>query len=409
MQKRVFIVAGAAIGFVTLIGLSLLAGFSVVRAAAHTEENRALLAPAVASQQAVTSTEKGAVVVAVDMDSPAAKAGVKRGDILLKIDDKDVSTPADVKTLLADKKAGDTVKLTVMHGDDERTLTATLTDRNGQPYLGLAPFGGRSLRYGGFEMWHGFGKPFTSNSIFTQVMVVEVISGSPAAKAGIVKGDLITTIDGKQLNPDTSLSDAIAGHKPGDTVTLEVTTPGQNARQLKVQLGENPDKAGVAYLGVRYMMGPHMRMEKRRRGDMFPMPGMPFTNTLEGAVIRSVTAGSPAEKAGLKAGDIVRTIDGKSLQSPQDLVSAITAHKPGDQITLGIQPATGSQTNDVKITLGDNPDKKGTAYLGVSVSGGMRFRMDRIPGQQGMPGLRAPGRFFNQQPSQQQTPSGSTL
>jgi len=418
MKKRVLVVAGVAIGLAALVGLSLFAGLNVVRAAARAGQSLALGGPRhiLSAQGQVTPTEKGAVVVLVDADSPAAKAGVKRGDILLKIDDQDVNTPADLKSYLAGKKAGDQVKLTVQHGDDQRALTATLVDRNGTPYLGLSPFGMGGGR-GGMGKGFGPGMTITGTKVFTEVVVTEVITGSPAEKAGLKQGDFILSVDGKSISPDNDLSTAIAAHKPGDQVTLSVRHASDTtASDVKVTLGNNPDKQGAAYLGVRYTFGPRMSMridgngmmpfDRGGRGNGFP--GMPFTNTVSGAIIHDVTAGSPAEKAGLKQGDIITAIDGKTLQSPQELVDAIAAHKPGEQITLKVQHQNDTTATDVKVTLGDNPNKKGTAYLGVSVGGFMRF--NRQPGAQG--GNGSQGGFFFGPPQQQQkpqAPAGSTL
>jgi membrane-associated protease RseP (regulator of RpoE activity) len=179
-----------------------------------------------------------------------------------------------------------------------------------------------------------------------------------------------------------------------------------------VQLGENPDKKGTAYLGVHYFMGPNGGF---RRG--LPFNGNPnLLPGTQGAIIRNVTANSPAAQAGLKAGDVISAADGKTIDSPQALVDVIASHKPNDQITLSVQHSDGTKS-DVKVTLGEDPNKKGAAYMGVSI--GSAFRIQRpngIPGQngQGQRGQRGFNRFFggpggqpNTQPPQQ-TP-GNTL
>ncbi len=64
-----------------------------------------------------------------------------------------------------------------------------------------------------------------------------VIPGSPADRAGIAANDIITHMDGKQLNERYTLSDAIATHKPGDTVQLTVNHAGRE-KTLSVTLGK---------------------------------------------------------------------------------------------------------------------------------------------------------------------------
>jgi S1-C subfamily serine protease len=408
MKKRILLVAGIVIGVVVLAGAVLLTGAGMARVAAQVGRNlvnnRVMnnTVPQLLGREVQTPTEKGLVIVRVATDSPADKAGVKRGDVLLKVDDKEVNLISDLNTILSGHKAGDTVKLTLTRGGETRTLDATLTDQNGRAFLGLLPFGRGGRIHGLDDM------PFGQTISDTHVMVTEVITGSPAGKAGLKRGDMISTIDGKTLGADNNLADIIAAHKPGDNVTLQVTSPGQPERSVSVQLGENPDKKGVAYLGVRYVAGP--------RGGIF-QHGMPFgwpgkgNNATAGALVISVTVDGPAAKAGLKQGDAITAIDGKAITTPQALIDALATHKPTDSVTLSVQHSDGNKA-DVKVTLGDNPNKPGSAYLGVALarSGGNRMpRFNLDPGAPQTP--RGNGQFGGrgtQQPGTQ--PSlGSTL
>ena len=72
-----------------------------------------------------------------------------------------------------------------------------------------------------------------------------------------------------------------------------------------------------------------------------------------GAVVGSVTQGGPADRAGLREGDVVTAIDGKEITGSGELVAAIAAHKPGDTITLTVK--RGSDTVTVTATLGTQP------------------------------------------------------
>src|ERR1700685_713760 len=57
----------------------------------------------------------------------------------------------------------------------------------------------------------------------------------------------------------------------------------------------------------------------------------------KGINIQEVIAGSPAEKAGLKTGDVVLKLDGKEVGDLTDFIKDVTSHKPDDKITLTIQ------------------------------------------------------------------------
>jgi putative serine protease PepD len=72
-----------------------------------------------------------------------------------------------------------------------------------------------------------------------------------------------------------------------------------------------------------------------------------------GAQVGAVTSGSPAEKAGLKAGDVITAVDGKAIAGADDLTAAINTRAPKDKITLKISRNGASRTIDV--TLGVRP------------------------------------------------------
>ena len=72
-----------------------------------------------------------------------------------------------------------------------------------------------------------------------------------------------------------------------------------------------------------------------------------------GALVASVTAGSPAADAGVEEGDIVTAIDGEEITGSGDLVAAIAAHDPGDRVELAVR--RDSRTEALTVTLGTQP------------------------------------------------------
>ncbi len=74
-------------------------------------------------------------------------------------------------------------------------------------------------------------------------VLMQVQSGSPAAQAGLNKGDIVTAIDGTKVTGESTLGQIISQHKPGDKVKLEVATPNSNgsstqSRTVEVTLGQ---------------------------------------------------------------------------------------------------------------------------------------------------------------------------
>jgi S1-C subfamily serine protease len=174
-----------------------------------------------------------------------------------------VATLADLMRALQDYKPGDEGGLTVRHGDDERTLSVILGEHNGQPYLGLVPCIG--LRGPEAAVFTIHGAPSGAFALIT-----DVAADSPADRAGVQEGDIITAVDGQELTPENTLADVIAGYTPGDKVTLDITRPDADSENegkkdrsfsVTVELGQHPDDAKKAYLGVHYRSLPiHVRV-----------------------------------------------------------------------------------------------------------------------------------------------------
>ena len=76
------------------------------------------------------------------------------------------------------------------------------------------------------------------------------------------------------------------------------------------------------------------------------------TQTQAGVALRTITAGGAAAKAGLKAGDLVTSIDGQRVTTSDSLIAAIRNHAPGEKATLSY--LRGGKTSEVNVTLGSS-------------------------------------------------------
>ncbi|HEX7267037.1 MAG TPA: trypsin-like peptidase domain-containing protein [Streptosporangiaceae bacterium] len=73
-----------------------------------------------------------------------------------------------------------------------------------------------------------------------------------------------------------------------------------------------------------------------------------------GATVAGVVSGTPASGAGLTQGDVIVSVDGQSVSSPEQLQSALGQHHPGDGVTIGWQDQTG-QTQSASVVLATGP------------------------------------------------------
>jgi putative serine protease PepD len=77
-----------------------------------------------------------------------------------------------------------------------------------------------------------------------------------------------------------------------------------------------------------------------------------------GATVETVQPGSPAESAGIQQGDVIKSINGKTIGSSSDVVTAISSLKAGDKVTLAIE--RGGNTRSVQVTLAQQPSQAPT-------------------------------------------------
>ena len=332
------------------------------------------------SVQPKNGTRDGFLVAGVQAGSPAEAAGLQRGDILTAINDETIRNESDLYQFLQNAQAGETVNLRVLRGDQTVTVQATLQADDRGVFLGVQSCGGQKA-----NPPQGFHWQFNSGA---GAIVTQVISGSPAEQAGLQAGDRIVSVDGQALNTGEDLAGIVHNHKPGDNLTLEVQSQGeQEPHQVSVALGENPDQAGQAYLGIYYQPVPQSQMPQGQSGQedqqeqpVNPFPNLPFNlpfDTIpqlpegvnQAVVVGEVVPGSPAAQAGVQQGDLISQVDGQAVGTPQAVVEAVQSKKPGDTLTLTVTRQGQQQPQTLTVTLGENPDKAGQAYLGVTIQG----------------------------------------
>jgi thiol-disulfide isomerase/thioredoxin len=73
----------------------------------------------------------------------------------------------------------------------------------------------------------------------------------------------------------------------------------------------------------------------------------------EGVRVRHVVRGSPADKAGMRSGDVIREIDGAHVKTPDDVTQLVASHDPGEQIEATL--ARASSTVTLRVALGKRP------------------------------------------------------
>jgi serine protease Do len=164
-------------------------------------------------------------------------------------------------------------------------------------------------------------------------LIAGVQRDTPAAHAGLEPGDVVTSIDGQAVKNPRDLAVDIAAVQPGNDAHLQVLHNGET-KAVSVKVGQMPgeqtasNEAGEpshARIGLALApLSPDLR-------DQLDVPS--GTN---GAVVREVQPGSPAEQAGLQPGDLIVGVDGKQVSSPSEAANALRGASKDHAVALRI-------------------------------------------------------------------------
>ncbi len=182
------------------------------------------------------------------------------------------------------------------------------------------------------------------------VIINHVVDDSPADNAGLKQGDIIVSIDGTKLTGSDQLSEMIRKYQKGDQVKMKVLRKGKELT-LTAAIGVRDDDDAVT------MMGKGKSPKAYKKSLSYFYDKSSFSNSYiginleslnaqlgeyfgvkdgEGALVTEVIDDSPARKAGLKAGDVIVSIDSEPVKSPSDIQKAIRKKDKGDKVTIGV-------------------------------------------------------------------------
>jgi serine protease Do len=164
-------------------------------------------------------------------------------------------------------------------------------------------------------------------------LIAGVQSDAPAARAGLEPGDVITAVNGQAVKNPRDLAVNIAAVKPGDEAKLQVLHDG-DSKPVSVKVGNMPNEQSAstertqdhqARIGLALApLSPDMRSQ------------LDVPDGTKGVVVRNVEPGSPAEQAGLQAGDVIVGVGGKKVASPSEAASAIRNSAKDHAVALRI-------------------------------------------------------------------------
>jgi len=181
------------------------------------------------------------------------------------------------------------------------------------------------------------------------VLVGDVTPRGPADQAGIKRGDVILSFDGKQVTDATQLRLMVAEMAPKTAVkvsllregkALEVTvilaekpnTPQEKALEQEQSEGKTGEKLGLSLQDLTPDIAAQLGYEKDK-----------------GALVTDVAAGSPAEDAGLGRGDLIKEVNRAPVKSVREFEKAISGFKGGDVVALLVRRGPTTLFAGIKI------------------------------------------------------------
>ncbi|MBY0493252.1 MAG: DegQ family serine endoprotease [Cyanobacteria bacterium] len=155
-------------------------------------------------------------------------------------------------------------------------------------------------------------------------LVSGVTPGGAADKAGLKRGDVILSYQGRAVVDTNSFRNEIAATKPGTTIVLNVMRDGRTS-EFKATLAENDAKGAREERGER-------EGESSSKYGLTVEPITPeiarqlqLDRNAKGVVITGVDPSGAAASAGLREGDVIQQVNGKSVDSADDVRDALTA------------------------------------------------------------------------------------
>lgn len=168
-------------------------------------------------------------------------------------------------------------------------------------------------------------------------LIAEVLSGSPAAKAGILRGDVVVEYNGKKIEEPYDLSQAVGETKPNSDAKAVILRNGEQ-REILIKVGkqEGETQAAAEPEGPATtkadIIGLVVKTISPQESERLDVP-----TGFRGVVVTRVEPGSPSEAAGVNTGDVVLEVNSMKVSSLGDYTSAVKTLKQGDLVRLFIK------------------------------------------------------------------------
>jgi serine protease Do len=175
-------------------------------------------------------------------------------------------------------------------------------------------------------------------------LVADIDPDGPAAKSGIKKGDIIIAFDGKEIKEMGDLPLIVAQTQVGQKVDVDILRNGKSLTK-KVIIGELKEQKEYAFADGKTRKDVGMEVSELNR-ELARKYGI---SESRGVLVTYVENNSPAERAGIREGDVIIEVNRESVMNLDEYYEAVKEAKKGDKILFWIKRGRSSQF--VVVTL----------------------------------------------------------
>jgi serine protease Do len=180
-------------------------------------------------------------------------------------------------------------------------------------------------------------------------IVDEPQAGSPAAKAGIMAGDVITSVNGKDMKDSRELARNISAMAPGSSVKIGIMRNGEE-KTVALQLGKLPSERQT---------NASSEENGSSSGSSTPHLGLTLAPASEvngagnqGVAVTAVDPSSPAAEHGVETGDVILDVGGKTVSKPGDVSQTLADLNKEGKHTVLMRVKSGGGLKFVAVPLG---------------------------------------------------------
>lgn len=183
------------------------------------------------------------------------------------------------------------------------------------------------------------------------LLISDVVKASPADKADLDEEDVILTFDGQPVEKADEFAKMVRETPPGKTVKMVILREGEEEK-IEVKIGKRKtrrlfrDSENVLFIKS---SGPKLGVKVHKLNE--DLAAYFHVKRNEGVLLLEVIEDSPAEEAGIRAGDIITRVNDERVTEPDELIEALEEFEEGDVVT--IEYVRHAESAKVEIKLED--------------------------------------------------------